>query len=220
MTTFASLFSGVGGTDAGFYASGWRPLWQTECDPYRRAVLRRHFGVPIVERVEHAPLLAAPVPDVLSADAPDSRLDVWWPMVSAVLDRREPATWLIFECSPTVRFDRVIADLAVRGFAFRVIFLSTRLTLVDPIESCGVRRRLVVVASRDVGAVDALCLSSAEVELDLQSAHPTVARESIECREFETGLCEGWTCACDCSPCVCDLTARLAAAIDAGCPNA
>ncbi len=47
--TYGSLFSGIGGLDAGVELStGATPLWFCESDPYCRAVLEKHWpGVPI-----------------------------------------------------------------------------------------------------------------------------------------------------------------------------
>lgn len=50
--TFGSLFSGIGGFDAGFEQAGLHCEWQCENDKYARAVLERHFTVPIIEDVK------------------------------------------------------------------------------------------------------------------------------------------------------------------------
>lgn len=43
MTTYGSLFSGVGGFDLGCDAAGWECKWQVEVDAKCRAVLRSHW---------------------------------------------------------------------------------------------------------------------------------------------------------------------------------
>ena len=56
MTTFGTLYSGIGGADLGLARCGWQCLWQCENDPYRMAILARHWGqIPMYADVFDAP---------------------------------------------------------------------------------------------------------------------------------------------------------------------
>ena len=41
--TFGSLFAGIGGIDLGFERAGLECRWHVEIDPYRQAVLAKHW---------------------------------------------------------------------------------------------------------------------------------------------------------------------------------
>ena len=103
--TFSSIYSGVGGSDCGFCRAGLVPLWQCEADLYRRRVLQSRFGVPVIHRAEDLLNMAVPTPDLLCADLPDARTELWWPAVFACAERFQPR-WLLAEWSPTVRCER------------------------------------------------------------------------------------------------------------------
>ena len=61
MPSVGSLFSGIGGLDAGLRRAGWGHAFLCESDPYRRDALRVHFpGVPIYEDVREVDATAWP----------------------------------------------------------------------------------------------------------------------------------------------------------------
>src|SRR3990167_1382699 len=41
--THGSLFAGIGGFDLGFERTGFKTVWQVECDPYCLKVLEKHW---------------------------------------------------------------------------------------------------------------------------------------------------------------------------------
>ena len=41
--TVGSCFSGIGGFDLGLERVGWRVMWQIEKNPFRQAILKRHW---------------------------------------------------------------------------------------------------------------------------------------------------------------------------------
>lgn len=60
-----SLFSGIGGMDLGLELAGFRTAWQCEIDPWRRAVLARHWpDIPRYDDVSTLAIAAADLPPV------------------------------------------------------------------------------------------------------------------------------------------------------------
>ena len=75
--TVGSLFSGIGGFEAGFLRAGFRTIWQCEIDPVCRRVLGRHFpDTPCYEDVRHLDGSTLAVPDVLVGGFPCQDLSV------------------------------------------------------------------------------------------------------------------------------------------------
>lgn len=222
--TFASIYSGVGGADAGFSAAGWDVRWQCEADPYRRNVLTRRFQRPVYDDIS-LDLLAAVIEggpervDLIYSELPDHRIDRWWPPLECIVRRMRP-TWFILEFSPTVRADQVLRALALDDWAFRLVQLRTEIHCegVDRTER-DVRNRGVVLACRDAVALDAIKLASHWVEMLITGASVAhFERLSMPWHEAARGFKVGYTCVCDADPCVCGSQARIAAIADATSP--
>lgn len=111
--TVGSLCTGIGGLDRGLHGAGWTDLrWACERQPFRRRVLRRHWGdsLPIHEDIttldpamlEPVDLLAAgtPCPDFSHAKADRRGLDgdqsrLFWDFIR-IRDHLEP-DWTLWE---------------------------------------------------------------------------------------------------------------------------
>lgn len=221
---FASLYSGIGGTDCGLVLAGWTPVWQAECDPLRQAVLQARFVVPVFTRVEFAGA-RAPAVDVLHADLPDARVDLWWPAAFGALWRTHPRQWFVCEFSPSGRCDVILRDLALDGWAFRVLLLTARLVMRgDPLEGHECRKRGLVFASREANCVDRLGIMATGAEIVIGGLETTYPVGSVEWYEVSRGFRAGWSCGCRGAtfqpgmPCDCDPEARIAALGDAASP--
>jgi DNA (cytosine-5)-methyltransferase 1 len=64
MKTFASLFSGGGGSDCGAVAAGYTPVCAVEYDPYAAALYRQNFG----DHVREESILDTPIEKLLSVE--------------------------------------------------------------------------------------------------------------------------------------------------------
>lgn len=213
-TTFASLYSGIGGIDLGFVSAGWQLEAQCEADPYRRSVLQRWFQVPVAL---DAASFVVPTVDVLYAELPDSRTNLWWPTVFAALPSAKK--WLLLEFSPTVRPDAMIRDLVLAGWSFRLVHV-TAIVRSAQLESheWDKRHRAFLFASRDAAAVDRIGLAShwAEMITTLDNEHP---RGSIRWHEVSRGLSPDASCGCGRDECSCGFEPRRLAVYDAGSPQ-
>lgn len=155
-----SLFAGVGGIDLGLERAGLTVVGQVEIDPYRRAVLAKHWPeVPRHDDVETAiawwrsarrsrvDVVAGgfPCQPVSQAGPRRAQMDerwLWPAMASVVADQRPE--WVVWENVPgllTGGLDIVHRDLAGLGYRHRVGW-ATACAVGAP----HVRRRLLGVA--------------------------------------------------------------------------
>lgn len=191
MTTFGSMFAGIGGMDLGLERAGWTCRWQVENNPYCRQVLQAHWPDVLLYEdtrevdwnvVERVDLVAAGFPcQPVSyagnrAAQDDSR---WlWPEVARAVRVLRPR-FVLVENVPglfTAGFDDVLSDLAALGFDAEWSVLS----------ACGVgaphpRERVFVVAYPPDG------YGEGDVP---RHSHPGVPRESRGSRRPTGG--DGW----------------------------
>lgn len=215
--TFASMYSGIGGADAGLVACGWKPQHQIEANTFRRAVLKGRFGVPVSSDVADA-VDVLPDVEALYVELPDSRIDQWWAPVRRVVEKRPPEHWLIVEFSPTVRCEQILRDIIFAGWAFRLVQVSTFIHFSERREDWDIRRRGVIMASPDAAAVDRIQLAGMAAELVIEGVHATAERGSPEWHEVSRGLRAGWTCGCGQDDCRCHPQYRIDAVNDATSP--
>ncbi len=221
--TFATAYSGVGGADLGFQRAGWNgPLWQCELNTHRSHVLNRRFGPAIFSNIATVKNTGGLSVDALYAEFPDWRLDRWWPDVWR-LAHSSVRQWLICEMSPTVRFDSILRDICMDGWAFRVVFVECILIdgdtsgdSVGPVVDS--RHRVFVIASPDATLVDEMGLSGCYIKA-IFGLTITEPPDTIGWAERTRGLPLHWTCACETpEQCACDPEERRLAAQDASCP--
>lgn len=196
-------------------------LWQAEADPFRREVLRRRFpGIHVFDSLEAAACSATPPPsvDVLYAELPDSRIAKWWPQLWHI-GQLCAQQWLVMELSPTVRCDDVLRDVALAGWAFRLVYVRMLIRMDGEQEmDCDIRKRGFVFASPSEGLVDGLGLAAMLAEIEVTGVKSAYPRLSLPWHEESRGLLPGWTCVCSSDACQCGLQQRLDAVNDATSP--
>jgi DNA (cytosine-5)-methyltransferase 1 len=134
--TFGSLFSGIGGFDLGLERAGWRCAWQIEVDPYRQAVLQRHWpDVPRYGDIRDVDPAELPPVDLLCGGFPcedisrangtgaakrhlDGAKSGLWAEYARLVRHLRPGYVLVENStSLLVRgLDRVLGDLAACGY--------------------------------------------------------------------------------------------------------
>ena len=131
MPTFGSLFAGIGGIDLGLERAGWRCVWQVEIDPFRRAILAKHWpNIPKYGAIEEVDIAQLEIPDLIAGGFPcqpvsmagrrkaeaDSR---WlWPEFARVIGLLRPR-YVLVENVPgllTKGMGFVLADLSSLGY--------------------------------------------------------------------------------------------------------
>jgi DNA (cytosine-5)-methyltransferase 1 len=71
MLTVGSLFSGIGGLDLGLERAGFKTAWQVEADPFRAAVLKKHWpDIPRWADIQEVDFATVPRVDVLAGGFP------------------------------------------------------------------------------------------------------------------------------------------------------
>lgn len=211
MPFIGSLYSGIGGADAGFSAAGWQVVYQAEIDPRRREVLAKHWpGVTRIDDVARVCAASTPVRlDVCYAELPDPDLYRWWPEVLTVAREQNPK-WLVIECSPSVPCDDILRDLALDGWHFRVVQCGIILTAPNIQEQeWHVRQRLFIFASRSREAARGIGVKGFGVMLTLGLGRIEAVPGTPEYHEATIGLPNRWSCVCGRPECACDQQERI-----------
>lgn len=222
-----SCYSGIGGADAGFASAGWQIGYQAEIDPWRRRVLSRHWpsahrlgdirDIPGDAAVAHGACTYGPW--LCYGELPDRDIKRWWPSVWAAARATLPS-WLAIECSPAVPCDRVLRDLALAGWHFRVLQVGITLATSSlPERDWHVRDRLIVLASQSEQAVQDLPLVAFSLRMQVDLGAIQADRSSVEFVEASVGLPFRWSCLCGAQLCSCSRSLRLLALRDATPPH-
>lgn len=164
MLSIGSLFSGIGGLDLGLEWAGLGPvLWQVEKNPFRRAVLEKHW--PHAERFDDARLVSAaelvsvdlvcggfPCVDVSSAGPrtglAGSRSGLWREFSRVVSEIRPE--WVVVEnvaSGAKLWFDAVVLELERAGYDCLPLPVSA-----GAVGAPHRRARIFIVAHRQLAA--------------------------------------------------------------------
>lgn len=209
--TFGSLFTGIGAGDYGLEQAGWSCRWQMEPDPYRRAVLERHW--PKIERfgdIKDAPAELPGKVELIYGELPD--IDpAWWEDVFRLVGLWRAPLWLM-EASPTAFegppiVQRFVANLGYRWASWRTVgYVSCMRGRAAEIEvACSLKRkRLFILAGLEPPARD---LEEARARYGGQATHPQQHLEDrpvLDEVEALVGLPVGWSCICGGTACQCE----------------
>ena len=208
-----SLYSGVGGADLGLERAGFEVCWQAEADPFRRAVLARHFpGAYQFSDVAAIDALAAPV-DLLYAEFPTPHAR-WLPEILRVVELFAPPAILVEGRRDwAFRASEALGALGYRGGLARVDYEANK---------AGIHYR------RERGY--AVALRADEEEPPTLAPWPSVRTDAAAGRfedtgmvavpeffELLVGLPQRWTCLCGEETCY-EAAARALAASEATTP--
>ena len=142
--TIGSLFSGIGGIEAGLEWAGHGPtIWQVEKNDTRRKILAKHWPrAQRFERVEHVGAAQLQRPDIVTAGFPcgdtsvagkgagiDGARSGLWSEAVRILDELDSPAWVVVEnvANGARRWvDRVRGDLGQLGYASIPVELQAR----------------------------------------------------------------------------------------------
>lgn len=217
---FGTCYSGIGGADAGMCAAGWEAVFQAEKDPYRQKVLAKRWpDVPRFYDVRHVISEDTPRADVIYAEFPDANLERWWEPMCDIMHFERP-DWLIIECSPSASPSKIIRDMALAGWWFRLVKTGIRIATSSlQFEDQHTRQRLHIFASHDRGLIDGLKLDGYSADMTVDVGDIPFERGTFDHFECAMGFKTGWSCVCGLNPCACDPEARLLALREATPPH-
>lgn len=163
--TIGSLFSGIGGLELGLERAGLGPvIWQAECEPFAREVLRRHWpGVRCFRDVREVRHGRADRPRVLCGGFPCQPVSVagkglgqddprWlWPECRRIAGELEPE-WCVWENVPPLRTRGLCGVLLdVAGLGLNAEWFDLRASDVGAPHR---RARIFIVTHRDGDMLD------------------------------------------------------------------
>lgn len=214
---FGTLYSGIGGADAGLCAAGWSCVFQAESHPYRQSVLSIRF--PKAKLYSNVSVVGIHNVDLIYAELPDADIWNWWPSVGHTAFSIRPQ-WLVIECSPSVSPTPIIRDLALADWWFRLVQVGIRISTPSlPREDQHIRQRLYIIASHSRTAVDGLRLHGFSADMEVDVGPVPFPRDTFEFFECSMGLKSTWSCVCNSKPCACSREQRVNALREATPPH-